>query len=846
MNPPSSKDLAGLTDGAATSRSPWSAPTTLRRQPINGIVASGALFAAGLLFASNLPAAVEDTAKKPAPTAEELTTWLSPYRTEQATLAPDGRHLAYAVHENERTMIAIIDVDEPSKKVVVPVDHDAIIRDSHDHERTPIRLPFLRWVGSNRLVFQAQLPALEEVDIRRQREPRDISVVYAVDADGRNLVKLLDEDSLTLLSQDGSPLPRQPRVVDVAANVPDSILVEATRPTEGGGTLLTPERLGRVSTTLFRVNVRTGQRQILHDQDVNGSLLYDHQGQARIQFIRPVDQAEQSFLSLPTPGRKASRQLEQLFGDTITPANLLGTRTFPVAFDYDPDILYVASNAGRDTYGLYTVDLRTGQRTAVAVENPAFDLVKFGFDAPGVSSALVFDPGQKRLVGVRVDGIEGVTTQWIDPELTGLQARLEQELPGRSVEVINWDDARTHFLLFVSSTGDPGRYYVYRHADDHLTQIVRRAPGVDPDKTNAARSFAFTTPEGVRLTGYLTVPRQPFRPLPPLMVFLHGGPWERDEPGFNRDAQAFAAMGFVVLQVNYRGSAGFGTRVREGLRETIDEAPLADIRAALAWVGTNATYDHKRVALLGQGFGGYLALRALQRYPDDFRCAVAINAPTDLELWVQKPASWKENVVREGVLANNMTAIANFLQGFGGGAHGSLGSAAPSGPKVPSFAKDGMGAIDDFPAPIGAPNAPAPLTPPSGGSGGGGGGGGAGGPPLPPPEYVNFASEFRQWYFGTNAKRLAALSPAQHADEITKPVLLIQDPEDEGGETGVAGAMRSALTRAGNPPDYLEITGEFTRGLPRARLQVLTAIQEFFVVNIYEFGVKIGPLKVRK
>jgi dipeptidyl aminopeptidase/acylaminoacyl peptidase len=111
---------------------------------------------------------------------------------------------------------------------------------------------------------------------------------------------------------------------------------------------------------------------------------------------------------------------------------------------------------------------------------------------------------------------------------------------------------------------------------------------------------------------------------------------------------------------------------------------------------------------------------------------------------------------------------------------------------------------------------------------------------------VNFASAFRQWYFGQDAKRLAALSPALHADEITKPVLLIQDPYDAGGESGVAGALRTALARTANPAEYLEIDGEFSRGLPRARLQVLTAIQEFFVVNIYDFGVKIGPLKVQK
>jgi dipeptidyl aminopeptidase/acylaminoacyl peptidase len=825
-----------------------------------------AMLAASLLLTANLPAADEIAQKKPVPTTEELTTWLSPYRTEQATLAPDGRHLAYTVHEEEQMVIVIVDVDQPSKKSVVPVGRDWVIRDSQDKERTPMRVPFLRWVGANRLVFQAELPSLNEPDVRRGREPTSVSVIYGVDADGRHLGKLVDEDNLTLQSDAGDKLSRQPRVVDLAADVPDSILVEAVRPAVGNGSL-DPSRFGRVATGLYRVNVRTGQRQLLHEQDVNGALLYDRQGQARIQLYRPLEKAETSFVSVASPGRKASKELDQLFGDMITPGNLLGTRTFPVAFDYDPDVLYVASNAGRDTYGLYALDVRSGKRTAVAVEHPAFDLADFTYDAPGGSSPLVFDPARRRLVGVRVDGLEGLTTQWIDPELTGLQATLESKFPGRSVEVINWDDARARFLLFVSSTGDPGRYYLYQRADNLFTQVVRRAPGVDPDQTNAARAFAFNSADGVRVTGYLTVPRQPFRPQPPLMVFLHDGPWERDEPGFNRDAQAFAAMGFVVVQVNYRGSAGFGTRFREGLRETIDEAALSDVRATLAWAGANVTFDPKRVALLGQGFGGYLALRALQRYPDEFRCAVAINAPTDLALWTQKPASWRENTDRHDVIAQNMTQMQQFMAGF----TPDLKKPGPGGAMetvlvlqlAPSFAEDGLAAIDSITTngatdpvtgasggtPTEGKSPPSDATTPSTSSTG---------DAIPKmgtrdvtkpefvPEYVNFNSEFRQWYFGRDVKRLAELSPARHADEITKPVLLIQDPFDAGGESGVAGALRTALARTANPAEYLEITSEFTRGLPRARLQVLTAIQEFFVVNIYDFGVKIGPLKVQK
>jgi pimeloyl-ACP methyl ester carboxylesterase len=301
-------------------------------------------------------------------------------------------------------------------------------------------------------------------------------------------------------------------------------------------------------------------------------------------------------------------------------------------------------------------------------------------------------------------------------------------------------------------------------------------------------------------------------------------------------------MGFVVLQVNYRGSAGFGTRFREGLREKIDEIPVADIRAAIAWVEARQNVDRKRVALLGQGFGGYLALRAMQLYPDDFRCAVAINAPTDLELWSQKPESWREALDRGEVASNTQRQTQNFMINFGPGQSGPL---AQRGLLAPSFAEQGMGALDAAPSTNGDPDpvggttadaAPAATA------------GGRGGPPPPefPPDYVNFASELRRWYFGHDKARLAALSPARHAELLTKPVLLVQDPYDAGGEAGVSATLRSALGKAGNPPEYLEITSEFTRGLPKARLQTWTKVQEFVMVSLYDFDVKIGETKVQK
>jgi dipeptidyl aminopeptidase/acylaminoacyl peptidase len=764
-------------------------------------------------------------ARGAAPTAREIADRLEPDRVPQATLAPDGRHLAYIVHEDQKTTIVLVDVDDPTRGAVVPVGDDTFVRDAGDSEKTPLQIPFIRWAGPDRLVFSVEIPGLPVVDVRRASEPTQVSVVYAVDANGRNLTKLADADDLALVTtadgvddatggNDAFGLPRQPRVLDLSADEPDTILVEAVRPALNSDST-DPNVYGRLATGLFKINTRTGKRGTMYERDVAGRLFPDRQGNLRIESLRPIDKRVDTFVYLASPpGQTAIKSLDQLLGDPISPENYLGARTFPVGFDFDPNILYLASNVGRDTYGLYALDLRTGKRTALAVEHPAFDLA--GFEQPFSDSALVFDRARRRLVGVRFTGLEA-GVQWLDPELAGLQSELEGKFPGRSVQLVDWDDARTRFLTLVSGASDPGRYWIFRRPENRLVQFIRRAPSVELDEINPAGPFAFDTPEGVHLTGYLTLPRVSLVNPPSLLVYCHDGPWARDEPGFNRDTQALAAMGFLVAQVNYRGSAGFGTRHREASRQDIDRITIADIRATIAWIASQHKFDRKRVALIGAGFGGYLALRALQLYPEEFRCAVAINAPTDLELWCRTPESRQEKLDRQEDTVAFMRQQAQFMNGFGRPAGGPLATAPLA---APSYAAQNS---------MAAPTA-----------------GASGGPPLAPPNAVNFLSEFRRWYFGRDAARLAAISPARHPELLTKPVLLIQDPLDVSGESGESPALRAALAHSSAAPDYLEITSAFTRGLPGARAKVFLKLEEFFNLNIYDFNVKIGEIKEKK
>jgi dipeptidyl aminopeptidase/acylaminoacyl peptidase len=167
-----------------------------------------------------------------------------------------------------------------------------------------------------------------------------------------------------------------------------------------------------------------------------------------------------------------------------------------------------------------------------------------------------------------------------------------------------------------------------------LIRCGDRAPWLTDDRRNDTRAFDFNASDGRRLFGFLTRPRTPRVSPPPVLVYFHDGPWFSDDSQFNRGAQALAALGFAVLQLNHRGSSGLGRAHLEAIGDGLDRAVLADVQSVLErGLDGSLGVNTRMVAAFGNGIGGYLAVRMAQLAPETFRCAVAINAPGDLDAW---------------------------------------------------------------------------------------------------------------------------------------------------------------------------------------------------------------------
>lgn len=590
-----------------------------------------------------------------APLRQDLRPYFTPDRTSQVVLAPDGRHFAYTIREGRSLRLMMVDLTRPDRRALAFMEEDQIRALSKRTVLAPVLVPFLDWVDSDRLLYLITLPSSDGRG--------SIEELRIVDADGHNSRKLVGntdvEGRFFPPSPDAEPIPipRRMRVVRIERGPSPQVIIEAK------GSSMVGSSIGRVDIASGRLVLgkeldkgryltdRSGAPRVLEPPRLvvssetprNSQVMENVPGEERMIAMMPKEPARiqrQDFRVVAAQGSGRWQLLDRLTNESVPlvfhhdDGNYFAPRSVPLAFDHDPNTLYFASNIGRDTFGVYALDLRTGRRTGFSVESNDFDVI----DPSEVFSdgPLVFDRDD-RLLGVRLaGGARG--TRWFDAAWAHWQEQLEQRFPGRRVRVLGWTDDRSRLLVLTDGETDPGRYFVYDPADtSSLREIARRNPAIAAPQISTTEPIDFVPSSGLRLTGTLTLPARPMaNPAPVILLCRDIGRPAAVMGGFSREAQAFAAIGFLVAQIDYRGSSGWGSKHREAIKAGFDRVPLEDLSATLEWLSVHHPYDHRRVAVVGNGFGGYLALRAVQLQPDRYRCAVSLNAPTDLAQWLRE------------------------------------------------------------------------------------------------------------------------------------------------------------------------------------------------------------------
>lgn len=269
-----------------------------------------------------------------------------------------------------------------------------------------------------------------------------------------------------------------------------------------------------------------------------------------------------------------------------------------------------------------------------------------GFDFLG---APVYDWIGGRLFGMRVIS-DAESTVWFDKSLEHLQALVDGRLPGRVNHISCRRCGAPDMVALIRSYSDrqPGEFWLYTAATSKLELLLAARPDIDPRRMATLDFHRIKARDGLELPLWVTSPPStPGRDKPPAVLLVHGGPWVRGATWkWSGEAQFLASRGYVVIEPEFRGSRGYGTRhFRAGWRQW-GQAMQDDLADAVDWAAAKGMIDPSRVCIMGASYGGYAALMGLVRHPQHYRCAVATVAVTDPRLMFDV-SSWQSDTSDE-------------------------------------------------------------------------------------------------------------------------------------------------------------------------------------------------------
>ena len=406
--------------------------------------------------------------------------------------------------------------------------------------------------------------------------------LFAVNIDGTNQADLTPFDSVRV------------QIIDELENNHQEMLIGLNK---------RDQRLHDV----YRLNVLTGQMELIAENPGNISgWQTDHAGKLRLAFT--ADGVNTSILY---------RQTEQ---DTF---HIILTTDFreevnPMFFTFDNKNLYVSSNRKRDKSALYIFDINTATET---------DLI-FGHDEVDISWAM-YSKKRKVLTGVSIYTSKQ-KYHFFDNWRENVQKDLEEKLPGVEVRLSDLDDNETMALVRTFNDKTRGAYYLYNTETKELSKLADISPWLDPLKMADMIPISYKSRDGLTINGYLTLPKDSSDKNLPVIVNPHGGPWARNRWGFNSEVQFLANRGYAVLQMNFRGSTGYGRNFKEIGFKQWGKSMQDDVTDGVHWLINEGIADKDRIGIYGGSYGGYATLAGLTFTPELYACGVDYVGPSNI------------------------------------------------------------------------------------------------------------------------------------------------------------------------------------------------------------------------
>ncbi len=324
-------------------------------------------------------------------------------------------------------------------------------------------------------------------------------------------------------------------------------------------------------------------------------------------------------------------------------------RSGPISFTRDGQGLVLIDSRDANALRVLKMDLESGA-TEIIAEDPAYD-----------ASNLMIHPDtyEIQMVGFTRDRNEWLV---LDDSIAGDIAAI-RALHHGDFWIISRDDAdRIWVVMFIADNG-PVSYYAYDRRDSTAHLLFDSRPDLRRYDLAPMEPVSFQARDGLTIHAYITFPVGARRQNLPMVLNVHGGPWVRDMWGYDAEAQWLANRGYICLQVNYRGSSGYGKEFLNAGNKEWGGKMHDDLVDAVEWAIAQGYAARDRVAIYGGSYGGYAALVGATFTPDLFRCAVDIVGPSNLLSFIETiPPYWKPNIQHFHKRVGNPETEAEFLR----------------------------------------------------------------------------------------------------------------------------------------------------------------------------------------
>lgn len=412
---------------------------------------------------------------------------------------------------------------------------------------------------------------------------------------------------------------RSGEVKDLTPHEGTRAMILDALPDDDDHILVTHNKRDKRIFDVYRVNLKTGKESLVAQNPGNvTNWVTDHAGQLRA--AGTSDGVNSTFLYREKESDEFKPLLTTNFRENI---GIVGWTT-------DNKQMYVTSNRGRDKSAIFEFDPKTAKEGKLIFEHPIVDV-----DTLNWSRA-------RKVITNTVVNVDKAEPVFFDKESERIYNSIKAQLKGYEISVQSMTKDEQRMIVAATNDRTPGSRYVYDVKTNKLAKLGDINTAIAEADMAEMKPIQYTARDGLLIRGYLTLPKGvPAKNLP-VIVNPHGGPWARDGWGYNPEIQFLANRGYAVLQMNFRGSTGFGRKFWEASFKQWGLAMQDDVTDGVQWLIKEGIADPKRIGIYGGSYGGYATLSGITKTPDLYAAAVSYVGVSNMFTFLNTiPPYWK-------------------------------------------------------------------------------------------------------------------------------------------------------------------------------------------------------------